>query len=154
MLQQAARRATAALLGRIATLEAAVPAATRSLATAPPQRPSEDDDDAFELLPPGCSLKVRRRVEAGDTAPLLGCWGQGHCCRRRRWRRPAELASAAHPLLPAALPCRTPHMAAASVPTATGTLRAGFAAPAPQPQAGGISKALARPVRALVALLR
>ncbi|KAI7836314.1 hypothetical protein COHA_009822 [Chlorella ohadii] len=53
MLQQAARRAATALFGRSVT----VPAATRSLATAPPQRPSEDDDDAFELLPPGCSLK-------------------------------------------------------------------------------------------------
>jgi hypothetical protein len=54
MLQQAARRAVGALFGRSVALEAA---ATRSLATAPPQRPSEEDDDAFELLPPGCSLK-------------------------------------------------------------------------------------------------
>lgn len=62
MLQQAARRAATALFGRSVT----VPAATRSLATAPPQRPSEDDDDAFELLPPGCSLKVGCSVAAGD----------------------------------------------------------------------------------------
>lgn len=68
MLQQAARRAVAALIGRSAALEAAVPAAARSLATAPPQRPSEEDDDAFELLPPGCSLKVGCRVVAGDAA--------------------------------------------------------------------------------------
>lgn len=68
MLQQAARRAVAALIGRGAALEAAVPAAARSLATAPPQRPSEEDDDAFELLPPGCSLKVGCRVVAGDAA--------------------------------------------------------------------------------------
>ena len=52
---QAARRAAPSLL-----LQAGgscwAPLGARPVASAP-QRPSEEDDDAYELLPPGCSLK-------------------------------------------------------------------------------------------------
>ena len=95
---QAARRAAPGLLAR------AGGAPARLASAGAPQRPPEEEDDSFELLPPGCSLKdptYGRSFGAGGRNRRAGARGRGGADRR-----PAAALAIGHPAAAAALPSR------------------------------------------------